>query len=59
MWQPETVTDPKTKKKIPFQDAPIDVLRKQPSAWVLHPGGYLARLFPVSLTTTACSTPSR
>ncbi len=38
MWQPETVTDPKTKKKIPFQDAPIDVLRNEPSAWVLHPG---------------------
>lgn len=38
MWQPETVTDPKTKKKIPFQDAPIDLLRETPSAWVLHPG---------------------
>ncbi|MGB8891233.1 MAG: Orn/Lys/Arg decarboxylase N-terminal domain-containing protein [Methanoregula sp.] len=38
MWQPETVTDPKTKKKILFQDAPIDLLRETPSAWVLHPG---------------------
>ena len=38
MWQPETVTDPKTKKKILFQDAPVDLLRSQPPAWVLHPG---------------------
>jgi lysine decarboxylase/arginine decarboxylase len=38
MWQPETVADPKTKKKIPFQDAPVDLLRDTPSAWVLHPG---------------------
>jgi arginine/lysine/ornithine decarboxylase len=38
MWQPDTVADPKTKKKIAFQDAPIDILRDNPSAWVLHPG---------------------
>jgi lysine decarboxylase/arginine decarboxylase len=37
MWQPEMVTDPKTKKKIPFHDAPIDLLLDTPSAWVLHP----------------------
>jgi arginine/lysine/ornithine decarboxylase len=38
MWQPEMVVDPKTKKKIPFQDASVDMLRDEPSAWVLHPG---------------------
>lgn len=38
IWQPDTVTDPKTKKKITFADASIEVLRDNPSAWVLHPG---------------------
>ncbi len=38
IWQPDMVVDPKTRKKIAFQDAPIDVLRDNPSAWVLHPG---------------------
>jgi arginine decarboxylase len=38
MWQPETVTDPKTKKKISFAEAPLGMLRDNPSCWVLHPG---------------------
>ena len=38
MWQPDTVIDPKTKKKIAFQDASLDTLRDNPSCWVLHPG---------------------
>ncbi|WP_321504479.1 Orn/Lys/Arg decarboxylase N-terminal domain-containing protein [uncultured Methanoregula sp.] len=38
MWQPDTVMDPKTKKKIAFADASIDTLRGNPSCWVLHPG---------------------
>jgi arginine decarboxylase len=38
MWQPETVTDPKTKKKVLFADAPFELLKDNPSAWVLHPG---------------------
>jgi arginine decarboxylase len=38
MWQPDTVTDPKTKKKIRFAEASIETLRDNPSAWVLHPG---------------------
>ena len=38
MWQPETVADPKTKKKVSFADASIDTLRDNPSCWVLHPG---------------------
>jgi arginine decarboxylase len=38
MWQPEKVTDPKTKKKIPFAEASIETLRDNPSSWVLHPG---------------------
>jgi lysine decarboxylase/arginine decarboxylase len=37
MWQPATITDPKTKKKIPFADAHLDYLRDNPSCWVLHP----------------------
>ncbi|MEI6292171.1 MAG: Orn/Lys/Arg decarboxylase N-terminal domain-containing protein [Methanomicrobiales archaeon] len=38
MWQPDKVTDPKTKKKIPFAEASIETLRDNPSSWVLHPG---------------------
>jgi lysine decarboxylase/arginine decarboxylase len=38
MWQPDTITDPKTKKKIPFADADLKILRDNPSCWVLHPG---------------------
>lgn len=38
MWQPATVTDPKTRKKIAFSDAPVALLRDTPSCWVLHPG---------------------
>jgi len=38
MWQPDTITDPKTKKNVPFADASIETLRDNPSCWVLHPG---------------------
>ncbi|MDD1685809.1 Orn/Lys/Arg decarboxylase N-terminal domain-containing protein [Methanoregula sp.] len=38
MWQPAMVTDPKTKRKIPFAGASLDTLRDNPSCWVLHPG---------------------
>jgi len=38
MWQPDTITDPKTKKKIRFADADLKILRDNPSCWVLHPG---------------------
>ena len=38
MWQPDTIPDPKTKKKVAFADAHLDTLRDNPSCWVLHPG---------------------
>lgn len=38
MWQPDTITDPQTKKKVAFQDASLDTLRDTPSCWTLHPG---------------------
>lgn len=38
MWQPDTVTDPSTKKEVAFADASLDLLRDTPSCWVLHPG---------------------
>jgi len=38
MWQPATVVDPKTKKKVPFESVPLETLRSTPSCWVLHPG---------------------
>jgi arginine decarboxylase len=37
MWQPEIVTDPATKKIFQFADAPLELLRDNPSCWVLHP----------------------
>jgi arginine decarboxylase len=38
MWQPDTVTDLKTKKNVLFADASIEALRDNPLCWVLHPG---------------------
>jgi lysine decarboxylase/arginine decarboxylase len=37
MWQPERVTDPGTGKKVAFADAPLELLRDNPSCWILHP----------------------
>ena len=37
MWQPDTVRDPHTGKTMPFADAPHNLLRDEPSVWVLHP----------------------
>ncbi len=38
IWQPDTVHDPRTGKTVPFADARHDLLRDEPSSWVLHPG---------------------
>ena len=59
MWQPDTVTDPKTKKKVPFADASTETLRDNPSCWVLHPGEKWHGFRGTSRTITACSTPSK
>jgi arginine decarboxylase len=37
-WNAEEVKDPKTGKKIPFDQAPVELLTTDPSCWVLHPG---------------------
>jgi arginine/lysine/ornithine decarboxylase len=37
MWQPSAVTDSRTMKKTAFADAPLPLLRDNPSCWVLHP----------------------
>jgi arginine decarboxylase len=37
-WNAPTVTDPKTKKKHRFEEAPLELLAREPSCWVLHPG---------------------
>ena len=37
IWQPDTVLDPRTGKTVPFADAHHDLLRDEPSLWVLHP----------------------
>jgi len=37
MWQPDEVTNPGSGKRINFADAPIELLAKDSSCWVLHP----------------------
>ncbi|MEV6881432.1 Orn/Lys/Arg decarboxylase N-terminal domain-containing protein [Streptomyces sp. NPDC051135] len=38
VWQPETVTDPASGERLPFEEAPADLLRTEPSCWHLEPG---------------------
>jgi arginine decarboxylase len=38
VWQPETVTDPASGERLPFDEAPADLLRTEPSCWHLEPG---------------------
>ncbi|CAL9328230.1 Biodegradative arginine decarboxylase [Streptomyces sp. enrichment culture] len=38
VWQPETVTDPTTGAEFPFDEAPPELLRTEPSCWTLDPG---------------------
>jgi arginine decarboxylase len=37
-WNAPEVTDPKTGKRIPFHQAPAQLLATDPNCWVLHPG---------------------
>ena len=37
-WNPEEITDPKTGRRIPFHEAPEELLTRDPNCWVLHPG---------------------
>jgi arginine decarboxylase len=36
-WNAEEVRDPKTGKRIPFHQAPAELLATDPNCWVLHP----------------------
>ncbi|MFZ4192312.1 Orn/Lys/Arg decarboxylase N-terminal domain-containing protein [Streptomyces pseudogriseolus] len=38
VWQPTTVTDPTTGAELPFDEAPPELLRTEPSCWTLAPG---------------------
>jgi arginine decarboxylase len=38
VWQPETVADPASGERIPFEEAPAELLRTEPSCWLLEPG---------------------
>ncbi|WP_326692227.1 arginine decarboxylase [Streptomyces sp. NBC_01795] len=38
VWQPETVVDPASGERLPFADAPVELLRGDPSCWQLEPG---------------------
>ena len=37
-WQPDEVSDPQTGERYPFAEAPLDLLRTEPSCWTLEPG---------------------
>ncbi|GGP33612.1 Orn/Lys/Arg decarboxylase N-terminal domain-containing protein [Streptomyces melanogenes] len=37
VWQPETVTDPASGTRLPFDEASADLLRTEPSCWHLEP----------------------
>ncbi|WEH39208.1 Orn/Lys/Arg decarboxylase N-terminal domain-containing protein [Streptomyces sp. AM 2-1-1] len=62
VWQPDTVTDPADGERIPFADAPLALLGREPTCWQLEPGadwhgfpdlddGY-CMLDPVKVTVT-------
>lgn len=36
-WQPETATDPQTRKKYAFHEAPAELLISEPACWTLEP----------------------
>ncbi len=36
-WNAENVTDPATGRRIPFHEAPAELLATEPDCWVLHP----------------------
>ncbi|MEW2508590.1 Orn/Lys/Arg decarboxylase N-terminal domain-containing protein [Streptomyces sp. NPDC046870] len=38
VWQPEEVTDPATGTRLPFDEAPPELLRTEQSCWLLEPG---------------------
>ncbi|MBO8185137.1 Orn/Lys/Arg decarboxylase N-terminal domain-containing protein [Streptomyces spirodelae] len=38
VWQPDTVVDPASGERLPFADAPVELLRSEPSCWQLEPG---------------------
>ncbi|MFF9896737.1 Orn/Lys/Arg decarboxylase N-terminal domain-containing protein [Streptomyces longispororuber] len=38
VWQPDTVTDPGSGARLPFEEAPADLLRTEPACWHLEPG---------------------
>ncbi len=37
-WNADEIKDPKTGKRIPFHEAPAELLATDPNCWVLHPG---------------------
>ncbi|MBQ0866918.1 Orn/Lys/Arg decarboxylase N-terminal domain-containing protein [Streptomyces sp. RK75] len=37
VWQPETVFDPASGERLPFADAPVELLHGEPSCWQLEP----------------------
>ncbi|GHJ29643.1 arginine decarboxylase [Streptomyces hygroscopicus subsp. sporocinereus] len=38
VWQPDSVTDPATGARLPFDEAPPELLRTTQSCWLLEPG---------------------
>ncbi|MBF5055104.1 Orn/Lys/Arg decarboxylase [Alcanivorax sp. 521-1] len=38
VWQPETAVDPMSKERVPFHEAPLELLASTPQCWTLNPG---------------------
>ena len=58
VWQPDTVIDRKTGRKVPFSKASFETLRDDPDTWMLHPGECWHG-FSGYLRITACLTRQR
>ena len=56
-WNAEKVTGPEDGKRIPFHEAPAELLATDPNCWVLHPGESWHG-FEGCRTAGACSTRS-
>lgn len=68
-WQPDEVNDPHSGRRYPFAEAPLELLRTEPSCWTLEPGadwhgfdgmetGYCL-LDPIKVTITCPGTDAR
>ena len=58
IWQPDYITDPDSGQKMPFHEAPTDLLAKNPACWLLHPNDSWHGFGDID-EGSVCLTPSR